>query len=355
MFNKSDLIKLIFISLRPHHRVNIYKGCKNSTLLHVLLKLDKQIKLQSTLKVAEKSISQLFSLPNGYLLFTSPENRVSIWNKSFQCCEILEYKDEISSIAHLSDGNAAIAGCSGKLSILDSTKGYKCKSTLVLGSHIKCLTARGDLLAVGLGNGEIPIINILDNQKTHVLKGHKLSITCLIVFKDNNLASGSADKTIRIWDLSDFKCINTIICAFKIHYLYLSEENLLAIDSMGGMYVWESGYRPTGMAHLGYIISILQLKNGNLVTSSCAKAEVWDNCVCIKALLGHSGVVFSLLEIVTYCYLVTASRDFSIRVWDTHADYLCIQTILVKNNGRLCLLSEGEFASYDKDIKIWGF
>jgi len=63
---------------------------------------------------------------------------------------------------------------------------------------------------------EIRIYNWVDfyifkKRCTHVLKGHKSFIRCLILSEDKTtLFSGSADKTIKIWNLSNYTCIKTL-------------------------------------------------------------------------------------------------------------------------------------------------
>jgi WD40 repeat protein len=47
----------------------------------------------------------------------------------------------------------------------------------------------------------------------NVLEGHQWSILCLLILPNGNLVSGSADKTIRIWDLADLnntKCLKIL-------------------------------------------------------------------------------------------------------------------------------------------------
>jgi len=62
--------------------------------------------------------------------------------------------------------------------------------------------------------GHIRIYNWVDSiQKecTHVLKGHKSHINSLILSEDKTaLISCSGDKTIKIWNLSNYTCIKTL-------------------------------------------------------------------------------------------------------------------------------------------------
>ena len=54
------------------------------------------------------------------------------------------------------------------------------------------------------------------------LKGHSKNILCLSLLSENILASGSEDKSIKIWDINNRKCIKTISNNYKrIDYYYL--------------------------------------------------------------------------------------------------------------------------------------
>ena len=43
------------------------------------------------------------------------------------------------------------------------------------------------------------------NEKLKRLKGHTDDVTCLALISNNQLASGSVDNTIKIWDLTERK------------------------------------------------------------------------------------------------------------------------------------------------------
>lgn len=108
--------------------------------------------------------------------------------------------------------------------------------------------------------------------------------------------------------------------------------------------------------HYGYIWSLLQLKNGNLVSSSRDKfIKIWDikNGKCLKTLKGHSNSILCLIE-SKQGYLISGSRDFSIKIWK---DDICIQTLLGHEGNVLSLLEISNnlisSSSSDNNIIIW--
>ena len=42
------------------------------------------------------------------------------------------------------------------------------------------------------------------------MKGHSSDINCLLLIPNNRLVSGSNDWTLKVWDLGDFICLNTL-------------------------------------------------------------------------------------------------------------------------------------------------
>ncbi len=114
------------------------------------------------------------------------------------------------------------------------------------------------------------------------LTGHSSAIYSLILLPDGNLASGSGDGTIKVWDTNDFQCLSTL----------------------------------TG--HSNFIWSLILLQNGNLASGSAdGKIKVWDtnDFKCLSTLTGHSGSIFSLI-LLPNGNLASGSDDITIKVWD---------------------------------------
>jgi len=75
--------------------------------------------------------------------------------------------------------------------------------------------------------GDIRIYNWVDSSQnvcTHVLKGHKSSINCLILSEDKaTLITCSHDRTIKIWSLSNYTCIKTLKRHSRSVYIYFNQ------------------------------------------------------------------------------------------------------------------------------------
>ena len=140
-----------------------------------------------------------------------------------------------------------------------------------------------------------------------------------------DIASGSHDKTIRIWDASNSTCIRTL----------------------------------TG--HTNNVSSVSWSPDGKYIASGSADwtVKIWDaiTSTCIKNLNGHTHNVVSVSWSPNGKYVASASRDNTIRVWDANTG-TCIHilkghtrwvtSVLWSINGSMIASS-----SFDRTIKIW--
>jgi WD40 repeat protein len=171
--------------------------------------------------------------------------------------------------------------------------------------------------------------NIGNYTLKHVLTEHTQKVTSLISLPNGNLASGSYDKTIRIWNGKE--CIETIqqeaiinsmiltpdgymIVARYGHLVVLDPENrfkqvneiqiysliniqlLLLSDGKSFASVWSNDYimihglYPT-IQRIRYVLDndhvccILQLPDGNIVAGGKKRIKVYDiNLICVKVI-----------------------------------------------------------------------
>ena len=89
-----------------------------------------------------------------------------------------------------------------------------CSRTVVLRSSPYALTFQKDTIAVGLESGKIITLDRITGSQTAILSGHSDSVQSLAFSPDGTLlVSGSADKTIKLWDVQ----IGGVIKTFHGH------------------------------------------------------------------------------------------------------------------------------------------
>ena len=210
---------------------------------------------------------------------------------------------------------------------------------------------------------KIILRDLVFNDSAVILEGHKNSITCLETIDENHFASGSLDKTIRIWDSKQFVCLKILTGhpygVFSLKNLTL---NKLASGSYGEIKIWDierGKCLKTLYGHSHWIRGIVYLPNGNLVSCSDDRSvKVWDLArkTCIKTI--RAGVLDAMYCIVLLRngQLASGSRCKTIKIWNMENGE-CVKTLLGHSNTvwRLEQLDSGELVSCSSDraIKIW--
>jgi WD40 repeat protein len=125
------------------------------------------------------------------------------------------------------------------------------------------------------------------------LRGHNLGINSVIELSNGNLASGSVDKTIRIWNPDSGNCLSTL------------------------------------KGHNDEVYSVIELRNGNLASCSYDRTiKIWNPNTrkCLYTLDGHNRVVNSVIELRNG-NLASFSDDGTIKIWNMYPDDLSAQQI----------------------------
>ena len=238
-----------------------------------------------------------------------------------------------------------------------------------------------------------------DGNCLFILNGHVSGVRALCLLKSDKFASGSADKTVRIWSLKQHKTIkvlkdqsNPIIalsnlpgeklatCSFREILIYddhfavkykLSEhqnwvrsfiildKNRYASCSDDGLVkIYDKHFRTLYnlKEHNECVLSVCQLRDGRIVSGDKAgKMIIWyKNFSNNKEVKEHTDGILHIIQIKDG-RVITASADKSIKIWDL--DFRCLFTF---NNhkgsvNRLVALKDGGFGSVGADglINIW--
>lgn len=168
--------------------------------------------------------------------------------------------------------------------------------------------------------------NALDDCNILTLSAHVAEVTALH-FRNTTLVSGSADKTLRQWDLETGRCVQTLDVLWAAAQTQTQSQPQATTTNAGGGS--DGGWwRPTtsrlmaggaGAADGGAdFVGALQVFDAAL---ACGTADgvvrLWDlrSGMVHRSLVGHTGPVTALQ--FDDVYLVTGSRDRSVRVSST--------------------------------------
>ena len=220
-----------------------------------------------------------------------------------------------------------------KLSNVDFGQGIRleCKHS------VQCLSYHplGTQLALGLGNGNIELYNKEEEAYTSIatLKGHTEGIFSVTYSPDGQqLASGSLDKTVGLWDPHT----QHLISLLKGHtggvfsVTYRPDGQQLASGSFDNTIGLWDPHRQQLITllreHIGRVFSVTYSPDGQQLASGSEDktVDLWDpHCQeLIKLLNGHNGMVFSVTYRPDGQQLASGSDDKTVGLWDPRRQQL---------------------------------
>ncbi|KAF9977110.1 Mitochondrial fission protein [Actinomortierella ambigua] len=261
--------------------------------------------------------------PYGTLVTASKDRTVRVWDLStFKCLGQLPGHDDAVECMQLTQ-NRLLTGSNDNTiriwnltdiphsqtsrptspSFSDSTNGSNKAANGTSGNITNKTTVDGTLEEPGspemdeYSRGSMDTTTMLDSCWSSTLMGHGGKVTCLY-FEDNQLLSGSNDKTIKEWDLTTGQCVLTM-------------DLLWAMGTSGTWSGWMD--EPSEYSYVGS----LQFWQYALCTGTIDGAiRMWDlrTGQSHRTLVGHTGPI-SALQFDEY-HVVSGSYDRSVRIWD---------------------------------------
>ena len=255
-------------------------------------------------------------------------------------------------------------------------------------------------------------ISSINYKNIKTLKGNEECISCLIKLENNNLATGSYDGLIKIWDITKEeskalimikKAIGTAFCLlefeqgkllggtnanlinlwdindinitdpihnFEKHYLWVQalvkcdENHFASASNDTKIIIWNYStkkYENTLEGHSDCILDMIILQNGYLCSASADKTiRIWDwkNLKSLFYFNAHYNKYVKCILELNNKYLITGSEDNTIGIWEEKSGnyenikFLKEHTSPVRG---LCQINDNYFASgsFDNKIKIW--
>jgi WD40 repeat protein len=330
-----NILKLIFDNFYLPDINKIFANTKNKTLIEVLLKVTAHIftiiknsKITLNKSEYQNQIHSLISLPNDNIislsenndlkvwdihtlqciqaienfypvsgiivddnLFTANNNKIKVWNTKANEFNLLKVKISESSgfynIYKLTDKKFACTILNGTTHSIHIFECYgKMTCVRILNKHTDWISSLVSISSSGFATGSadrtIKLWDIGDKESFATLEGHKDRVSSLVfVSKNNWLLSGSNDKTIKIWNTLDNKCLMTIVARFEILQLVLLPYGYIASGcNNGDLEIWDLKYYRClgGLRGNSEKITCLLLLKDNRLASACydGKVTIWD-------------------------------------------------------------------------------
>ena len=252
---------------------------------------------------------------------------------------------------------------------------FNYKNTKTLKGHKDRLAvliklSKNNLIATGSYDGTVKIWDITKDENEALIMNKNAigSVFCLLEFEPGKLLGGTSANMVNLWDLEDEDNQEYIYNFYK-HYLWVQalvkcdENHFASASNDTRIIIWDYINRKDEIyleGHNDCIMDMIMLKNGYLCTSSADEnIRIWDwkQQKCLFFFKGHEKYVKCLCEL-SNGYLLTGSEDNSIGVWkEKSSSYENVKYIEghSKSIRTLCQIDNDHFASgsFDYTIKIW--
>ncbi len=226
---------------------------------------------------------------------------------------------------------ASVGRLDARLKYWDPRNGKLLKDTALSGcsgQSFVSFSPDGARIAMGCDDGSIRLWNIEGGRQEALLEGHVNSVKAVAFTRNGDLLiSGSTDGSLRVWDVVTQQCIGVLEGhAVSIASLALDATGdlLASFDQSGLLNLWDLSQRelrstlkppPRGVdASTGYSVDV----HGTTVAFGIDYGVyTWDAATAEKRkLYDHSDAVMGVSFSPSGKWLVSASRDRSIIVWD---------------------------------------
>ncbi|WP_013322705.1 hypothetical protein [Gloeothece verrucosa] len=226
----------------------------------------------------------------------------------------------------------------------------------------------GKILASGSWDKTIKLWDVQTGQEIRTLSGHNDSVYSVSFSGDGKiLASGSRDKTIKLWDVQTGKEISTLSGHNdSVYSVSFSPDGKILASGSGDKTIklWDvqTGQEiRTLSGHNDSVYSVSFSPDGKILASGSGykTIKLWDVQTGqeIRTLSGHNDSVLSVSFSGDGKILASGSRDKTIKLWDVQTGQE-IRTLSGHNDSVLSVSFSGDgkilaSGSWDKTIKLW--
>ncbi|KAK5720668.1 Mitochondrial fission protein [Elasticomyces elasticus] len=298
---------------------------RTSTLPILHEHMDPGTRIKSFRAHGEAITAMDFDAPFGTLVTASQDDSIKVWDlNAGKCLGALE--GHLSSVRCLQTEESIVA--TGSLDA--SIRLWDLSLASAQPEPFDEFEDPEDNAAAIMDPADPPYPNPMANTQVGVLNAHIAEITALH-FSGNTLVSGSADKTLRQWDLEGGRCVQTLDvlwAAAQTQTPSLAPSSALpggVAAGLGGQgdSWWKSSTNRLrdgvagGAQEQEPFIGALQVYSSALAVGTAdGMVRLWDlrSGTVHRSLVGHTGGVVGLQ--FDDAFLVTGSKDRSVRIWD---------------------------------------
>jgi WD40 repeat protein len=354
-----------------------------STRRNVLLELylDDEYVIDRKLKGHKDQVRGVVQLADGRLVTACWDKTIRLWNvRNGACQQILTgHTFAIQCMIPMRDGRFASCGNDSTVIIWrvkEKTKHPLYNLILVLLYAIDAILKRFCFFDISIEINKFAT-SLQDAccyqgyEQQHMLIGHSNFVCCLVQLVDGRIASGSLDKTIKLWNTNTGSCEVTLKgLTHSVLFLKQLPDSRLASCDDTTIRIWNVVSGECEVSWKAYergLASFVVLSDGRLVSrGEGGIVKVWNvmenECICEQTFPRECKLIYKNNKQDLYgCILVLADGHIAIAIHDTiqvlNIKTGCLKIMQGHTNeiNRLIQLTDGRIVSCSRDrtVKIW--
>lgn len=322
-------------------------------------------KIVKKLKNHESEITCILFSKDGTKLFTGDENgKIGVWNpEDNELIANIEFFNEPILSINLYNDKLVVTDKEKKISIVNLEEHKEeCSFEVDFNFFSVAIIDQSDVVAFGTSDF-IKFWSLTEKKQLYEINAHDDEILALYYFKESNsVISVSHDNTIKEWSLESKEISNLLLGhTSKVTVIIIRDDTVVLGSDNGQINVLSiSEKKLTNTIYIHYSsVQALDI-SGNMYATGGSDNLVtvgYMNSNELTEFEGHENVIFDVKFNGNNKFVISASADDSIRVWNIEKEALECQLLGHRDTvTALCIFPDGKLiasASIDRQIKLW--
>jgi len=241
--------------------------------------------------IHKEFVMDIIQLSDGSLLSCSYEGTIKRWSPdNGQLINVfVGHSETVASLMEIDDNTFRSGSTDTSVRVWDKATGKRTDISYLPGTALMSqLSLRdGTSFLWGLATGPIYMMN-KNTSGGASLDGHTACVTCMCELSNGDVVSGSADMTLRVWNLWRRRAIHTLTghSEWVQKVIELKDKTVASASDDDTVRIWDvvRGQCLQVLQHSSAVRGLLELPDGTLVTGEVAKLiRVWNtNGECIS-------------------------------------------------------------------------